>query len=218
MWEWRFFCNLERGSNFFTNQEDLESVIDSEDYEVRLDRYVNLGTPNLGLKFRNIRKDTKKALLELKILIQTNSSKAEFWEKPIRRYTPTHPVKEVIHKRLKKESKKLYSEFSDNINWILEYISKNNLELITIKKKLKTLDLYDPNKIVKTKFKIPKARVKFEQAEIYFNQTTWKTISLESYNDQAIKGILDNIEIDNRYIISGYPGFLKEQSTASNNL
>ncbi|MFX0182209.1 MAG: hypothetical protein ACFE95_03920 [Candidatus Hodarchaeota archaeon] len=218
MWEWRFFCDLERVSNFFANQEDLESAIDSEDYEVRLDRYLNLDTSKLGLKFRNIRKDTNKALFELKILIQTNSWKAELWEKPIVRYTSTHPAKEVIHQILSKESNKLYPEFTEKINWIIDYLSKNDLKFVTIKKKLKTLYLFDPNKVIKTKVKIPKARIKIEQTIIKFNQMTWKTISLESYNNQTIKGILDNIEIDSRYIISGYPGFLVGQSTVNNNL
>ncbi|MHA2330089.1 MAG: hypothetical protein ACXACR_16345 [Candidatus Hodarchaeales archaeon] len=217
MWEWRFFCDLEGVSSFFSDQEDLELAISSQVSEVRLDRYVNLETPKLGLKFRNIRKKTKKALLELKILIQTNSWRAEFWEKPIRRYTSIHPAKEVIQKILGKESTKLDPEYLEKINWMIDYFSKNDVEFITVKKQRKRLHLFDPNKVVKTKFKIPKAPIKIEQTVIKFDQMTWQTILIESYNEQTIRGILDNIEIDNRYIISGYPGFFG-QSTANNNL
>ncbi len=218
MWEWRFFCDLERASTFFINQEELEQAINLQISEVRLDKYVNLDTPTLGLKFRNIRKKTKKALFELKILIRTNSWKAEFWEKPIERYTSTHPAKEVIHNILRKESNKLDTEYLEKIRRIIDTFSKNDLEFITVKKQRKKFYLNNPNKVVKTKFKIPKASTKIEQTVIEFNKTTWKTISIQSYNEQTIKGILDNIEIDNRYIISGYPGFLKRQSTANNNL
>ncbi len=218
MWEWRSFCDSERFSTFFINQEDLELAINSQVSEVRLDKYVNLDTPKLGLKFRNIRKDTKKGLLELKILIQTNSWKAEFWEKTIERYTSTHPAKEVIHNILRKESNKLDTVFSEKINLIVDSLSKNDLRFITVKKQRKRIYLYNPNKVVKTKFKIPKASTKIEQTVIEFNKTTWNTISIQSYNEQTIKGILDNIEIDNRYIISGYPGFLRVQSRVNNNL
>jgi hypothetical protein len=218
MWEWRFFCDLESASFFFTNQTDLESAINSEDQEIRFDRYVNLGTPELGLKFRNIRKNARKALLELKVLFQTNKWKAEFWEKPIIRYTSTHPSREVISTVLRKESKKIHPELSEKINSIIDHISNKELEFITIKKKRKKLYLYNPNKVIKSKFQIPKASTRIEQTMIEFNQTMWKTISIQSYNDQTIKGILDNLEIDDRYIISGYPGFLIGQSTANNNL
>jgi hypothetical protein len=218
MWEWRFFCDLVSHSTFFINQEDLEQAITSQVSEVRLDKYVNLDTPKLGLKFRNIRKDTNSALFELKILIQTNSWNAEFWEKPIVRYASTHPAKEVIVNILSKESNKFDTEFSEKINWVIDTFSKKDLEFITVKKQRKRLYLFDPNKVVKTKFKIPKASTKIEQTVIEFNQTTWKTISIQSYNEYTIKGILDNIEIDNRYIISGYPGFLIGQSIVSNNL
>ncbi|UCG01990.1 MAG: hypothetical protein JSW11_20625 [Candidatus Heimdallarchaeota archaeon] len=218
MWEWRFFCDLASASYFFTNQTDLESAINSEDHEIRFDRYVNLRTPELGLKFRNIRNNVRKALLELKVLFQTNQWKAEFWEKPIRRYTFTHPGREVIPTILHEESNKLYPELSKKINWILDHISSKELEFTTIKKKRKILHLYDPNKVVKSKFQIPKASTRIEQTVVEFNQTTWKTISIQSYNDQTIKGILDNLAIDERYIISGYPGFLIGQSTTNNNL
>jgi len=217
MWEWRFFCNLESVSYFFTNQTDLEAAINSEASEIRLDMYVNLDTPELGLKYRNIRKDTPNALLELKVLFQTNQWKAEFWEKPIRRYISTHPAKEVIPSVLNKEFKKFYPELSEKINWIIVNISNKDLEFITIKKERKRLYLFDPNKVVKSKFQIPKASTIIEQAVIKLNQTMWKTISIQSHNDQTIKGILDNLEIDDRYIISGYPGFIKGQSKANNN-
>ncbi|MFX0126038.1 MAG: hypothetical protein ACFFAE_20625 [Candidatus Hodarchaeota archaeon] len=218
MWEWRFFCDLESASLFFANQPDLESTIDSEASETRLDRYVNLDNPDLGLKFRNIRKDAKNALLELKVLLQTNEWKAEFWEKPIRRYTSTHPVKEVIISVLRRESNIFFPQLSEKINWIIDQILSKEVEFITIKKKRKRLYLYDPNKVVKSKSQIPKASTIIEQTVIKFNQTTWKTISIQSYNDQTIKGILDNLEIDDRYIISGYPGFIRGQSIANNNL
>lgn len=218
MWEWRFFCDLEGASYFFSNQTDLEVAINSEASEIRLDKYVNLNTPELGLKYRNIRKDTPNALLELKVLFQTNEWKAEFWEKPIRRYTSTHPAKEVIPSILNEESKKFSPELVIKINWIIDHISNKDLEFVTIKKKRKRHYLFDPNKVIKSKFQIPKSSTIIEQTVIKSNQTKWKTISIQSYNDQTIKGILDNLEIDDQYIISGYPGFIKGQSTANNNL
>lgn len=218
MWEWRFFCDVESASLFFTNQSDLESVINSEACETRLDRYLNLDTPEFGLKYRNIRKNTPNALLELKVLFQTNEWKAECWEKPITRYIPTHPAREVIPTVLRKESDALSPDLAQKINWIIEYISRNDLEFITIRKERKKFHLYDPNKVVISKFQIPKASSIIEQTLIKFNRTTWKTISIQSYNVQTIKGILDNLKIDDRYIISGYPGFLIGQSTARNNL
>lgn len=217
MWEWRYFYDLASDCTFFRTQEDLEQAINSQVSEVREDKYVNLDTPQLGLKFRNIRKDSNKALLELKILIQTNPWKAEFWEKPIRRYASTHSIKEVIPSILSKESK-FKPELSEKINWIIDYISNKDLKFITIKKKRKRLYLYDPNKVVKTKFPIPKASTRIEQTVIKLNQSTWKTISIQSSNDQTIKRILDNIEIDDRYIISGYPGFIIRHSTTNSNL
>jgi len=218
MWEWRFFCELARAPLFYANQTDLESAINSESQEVRLDRYINLNTPELGLKFRNIRKDAKNAILELKVSFQINDWKAEYWEKPITRYTSTYPAREVIPTLLSKESNNLSQELSQKINWIIDYISRKDLEFITMKKKRKKYYLYDPNKVIKSKFQIPKASSIIEQTVIEFNRTTWKTISIQSYNVQTIKGILDNLKIDDRYIISGYPGFLIGQSTASNNL
>jgi hypothetical protein len=211
MWEWRFFCDLESSPNFFANQSDLESAIRSESQEVRLDKYVNLNTPELGLKFRNIRKGAKTALLELKVLSQINDWKAEYWEKPIRRYTSTRPANEVIRSVLSNHSKT--SQLSKKINWIMDQISSKKTEFITIKKKRKRLYLSDPNTVIKSKFQILKAFTRIEHTVIKFNQTTWKTILIESYNEQTIKGILDNLEIDERYIISGYPGFIKGQSS-----
>jgi hypothetical protein len=218
MWEWRFFCDLERASIFFKNQTDLESEINSQVSKVRLDKYVYLETPKLGLKFRNIRKKTKKASLELKILTQTNSWKAEYWEKQIKKNTSIYSAKEEIQEILRKKSNKLDPKYSEKINWIVDYFAKNELEFITVMKQRKILYLFDPNKVIKTKIKIPKAPIKIEQTVIKFDQMTWKTMLIESSNAQTIKGILDNIEIDNRYIISGYPGFLIGQSTVNNNL
>ncbi|MFW9906551.1 MAG: hypothetical protein ACFFFH_19750 [Candidatus Thorarchaeota archaeon] len=218
MWEWRFFSDLEISSLFFTNQTDLESAINSESQDLRIDRYINLYNPELGLKFRNIKKGAKKALLELKVMFQMNDWKAEYWEKPITGHISTHPTREVIPTFLGKESYKLSQDLSQKINWIINYISRKDLEFTTIRKKRKKYHLYDPNKVVKSKFQIPKASSIIEQTVIEFNQMAWKTISIQSYNVQTIKGILDNLKIDDRYIISGYPGFLIGQSTVSNNL
>ncbi|MHA2052001.1 MAG: hypothetical protein ACW99F_00265 [Candidatus Hodarchaeales archaeon] len=216
MWEWRIFCDTAITS-LFSNHQVLEEKLRTKLDEIRLDKYTKLETPKIGLKFRDIGQDINKAWLELKILIKTKSWGVEFWEKPIVRYSSFHPTKEVIYRILNQESHHLKSEIQEKIHWIKDYFSENSLRFMTVQKKRKKLYLSDPNKVLDVKFKIPKAHVKIEQTMITFNQMTWKTISIESYNVRTIKGIIDNFELDNRYIVSGYPSFLVGRFTANNN-
>jgi hypothetical protein len=216
MWEWRVFCDSENFS-LLSEHKALKDAFNSESEEFRVDKYVNLNTPELGLKFRNVRKTKKKALLELKILGQTTSWKGEYWEKPIIRRTPIHPAKEVINQILGQETHSLDERYRTQINWVFDHISTRNLQFVTIQKKRKKLRLYDPNKIIRSRIKIPKAYTKFELTLITIDRISWKTLSVESYDEQTIRGVAGIFDINDNYIVSGYPGFIGRQFGVNNN-
>ena len=106
--------------------------IESKKDKIRLDKYVNLDTSKMGLKFRNIGKSTNKAILELKNLIQTESWKGEYWEKPIVRPTSIAPTKEVIIQILRQESHSIPKHLLQKIEWIIEKVSLEKLEFISV--------------------------------------------------------------------------------------
>ena len=118
---------------------------------------------------------------------------------------------------MEEERRSLERKYLSNYQKLHDQISTENLHFVTIEKKRKILRFLDPNKVIKTRSTIPKAYTKFEITLIVFNKTTWETFSVESYNEQTIEEVVENFEINDSCIVSGYPEFIRRQFGVSSN-
>ncbi|MBN2155034.1 MAG: hypothetical protein JW776_03230 [Candidatus Lokiarchaeota archaeon] len=189
MWEWRTFLSIEK-----SRELDLviESILNTEIIESRIDLYYNFHSIDFGLKIRSIMSEVP--LLELKILEESNGI-YELWDKcvkyPISRNAECRSVENFINLLKNQQGQ------SPKVHKVIDLLQERNYSLNQLIKKRKKKDL---------------GNITLEKTIINYETRTWVSVQIESLECGELDRFLENSLLikKNHFKNISYPRFLLE--------